>query len=88
MNKKFTAPYRNRLRAIRKGRRMRQLDVACQLGFNAPDRVSRWEKGQSLPNIINLFKLALIYRVPPEDLYPDFVSEITVTGDASPEGDG
>jgi transcriptional regulator with XRE-family HTH domain len=79
MNKHLTAPYHNKLRSIRKAKGIRQLDVACKLGFSAPDRVSRWEKGQALPNIINLFKLALIYQVPPEDLYPDLVGDLAVS---------
>lgn len=48
---------------------LRQIDVAHLLGFKSEDRISRWEKGNAYPHIINLFKLANIYQVKAEELY-------------------
>ena len=76
MNKLIQPPYNNNLREIRLKRGLRQLDVVCILGFTTTDRLSHWEKGQALPNIINLFKLALIFQVPPESLYPEMMQSL------------
>ena len=42
---------------------LKQKDVARKMGLRSPSRISRWEKGESIPNIVNLFKLAIIYHV-------------------------
>lgn len=47
----------------------RQIDVARLLDLNNTSRISRWEKGLSLPNAINLIKLSIIYRTFPNELY-------------------
>ncbi len=64
---------------------LRQLDVACKLGFTTTDRISHWEKGQAYPSIVNLFKLAGIYNCMPQDLYRDLFREVCQTFDASLE---
>ena len=61
----------NNLRRIRQSLKMRQTDVAYMLGHASPDRISHWEKGLALPGIVNLFKLSIIYGLPPEQMYPD-----------------
>ena len=67
----------NNLRAYRKQAGLRQIDVACKLGFSTTDRISRWEKGQGYPHMINLFKLAVIYRASPEQLYEELFTKIS-----------
>ncbi len=63
----------NRLRACRKETNLLQVDVAKSLGLDCADRISRWENGTAMPNVINLFKLAAIYNVMPHDLYPELL---------------
>ncbi len=79
-------PFPNRLRSARQNLNLRQLDVACKLGFCTTDRISRWEKGQGMPNVINLLKLAAIYQVPPQNLYPEIAEEISAVYASSHEG--
>ena len=67
MNTKTT----NNLRLYRLKAGLRQIDVARILGKDFTDRLSRWENGLAMPNITNLFRLAEIYKVPPEQLYLD-----------------
>lgn len=71
MNMKYTPPYPNRLREIRKQRNLRQLDVACSMGFTTTDRISKWEKGVGMPSLVSLFKIAVLYEVNPVELYPE-----------------
>jgi transcriptional regulator with XRE-family HTH domain len=47
-----------------------------RLGFRSTDRISKWEKGTRLPNMINLFKLAAIYNVSPIELYPEIAQTV------------
>lgn len=66
----------NHLRTQRNELNIRQQDVADKLGFCTTDRISHWEKGQAMPNIINLFRLAAIYNIPPHELYPELYKSI------------
>ncbi len=63
------APIPNTLREHRKKAGLTQLQVANHLGFVTSERISRWEKGLTFPHVVNLFKLAKLYHVFPQDLY-------------------
>ena len=66
----------NALRKHRKLNNLKQEDVAIKLGLRSTDRISRWERGSTFPHVINLFKLGLIYKVPPHELYAEFIESI------------
>ena len=53
-----------------------QLQVATHLGLKSTNRLSKWERGESLPNVINLFKLAILYKVLADQLYFDILKEL------------
>lgn len=59
----------NRLRKHRKIAGLRQQDVAKLLGHKSTCRISRWEKGLSMPSAFNLLKLSILYGVLPQELY-------------------
>lgn len=61
--------YPNNLREFRKAKGMLQIEVDQLLGHLNSDRMSDWEKGYAMPNVANLFKLATVYGVSPDDLY-------------------
>lgn len=67
----------NNLKTLRKNTGMRQLDVASLLGHTSADRISHWEKGLAVPSLVNLFKLSIIYRTSPQELYPELHAAIT-----------
>lgn len=54
----------------------RQKEVAVLLGFANTNRISRWEKGLAFPGMVNLFKLSIIYRTFPNELYFDLLVEL------------
>lgn len=62
-------PFTNNLREHRTKAGLLQRDVASSLGLDCADRLSRWENGSAVPHIVNLFKLAALYRVEPHELY-------------------
>jgi transcriptional regulator with XRE-family HTH domain len=63
----------NNLKALRKRAGLRQQDLAVKLGFEAFDRISRWEKGLCYPSVENLFLLVRLYNVQPHEIYPELV---------------
>jgi len=62
-------PLENRLKELRMSLGLRQEDVAMQLGIECTDRLSHWEKGKAMPNVVNLLKLSILYDTAPEKLY-------------------
>jgi transcriptional regulator with XRE-family HTH domain len=63
--------FNNRLRRYRKARGLSQVDTARILGLKSAARISRWEQGHCLPTMVNLFKLAALYRTLVDALYID-----------------
>lgn len=59
----------NSLQAARWRAGLYQRHVAEALKFCTTDRISRWEKGTAIPDIVNLFKLCHLYGCLPQDLY-------------------
>ena len=54
----------------------KQKEVATILGFATEDRICLWEKGKNIPNLINLLKLASLYRATPLQMYPELMMEV------------
>ena len=63
--------YPNKLKEKRLQCNLTQKDVSAHLKFATENRISRWEQGQSIPSIYNLLKLAKLYNVHAEELYPE-----------------
>jgi len=66
--KKSVTP--NHLRKHRKMYGFKQKEIAKVLGIRNTSTISRWEKGLYLPSSDNLFKLAGIYGVLIDTLFP------------------
>lgn len=66
----------NCLRKYRKVRGLKQKDVAEILGLRNASMISRWEKGVSFPNPMNLFRLAILYRTLVDALFIDLVRRL------------
>ena len=63
----------NVLRKYRRASGLKQQDVAKILGMKSSSRISRWEKGEGIPSVVNVFKLAIIYRVMVDSLFIDLI---------------
>jgi len=61
----------NLLRRYRKARGLNQKQAARILGVGSTSMISRWEKGTSLPNALNVFKLAALYRTMADAMFPN-----------------
>lgn len=63
------AAVRNRIKKHRDVLGYTQKDVAYLLGLQNASSISRWEKGISIPSIVMLLKLSVIFRTLPTELY-------------------
>lgn len=70
------SPIPNSLKEYRLKAGLLQIQVAEMLNLLSSDRISRWEHGLSMPDSINLFRLARIYNAFPHELYRDIYSTI------------
>ena len=55
---------------------LKQLDVAKILGMKSSSRISRWENGDGVPNIVNVFKLSILYGVMVDSLFIDLIRQL------------
>ena len=62
--------YPNVMRKYRKGRGLNQKQVAMIIGISSGSIISRWENNRCLPRTINILKLARLYRVMADTLFP------------------
>lgn len=63
------------LRAHRQKAGLTQMDVSDRLGYSTAQFVSNWERGQSLPPVSALKTIALIYHLPPQELFDRLLAE-------------
>jgi len=57
-----------RIEALRKQRGFTVRDIQQYFGFEYPQAVYKWQHGECLPSVDNLFALAKLFRVGMEDL--------------------
>jgi transcriptional regulator with XRE-family HTH domain len=76
MTKVKNVPILNQLRKYRKARGLNQRQAARILGFADASSLSRWEHGVCLPSVMNLFRLAALYRTLVDALYIDMLRTI------------
>lgn len=60
---------KNNLKYYRKLAKLTQLEVAQALQFKSTDRISRWEKGNAFPHVLNALKLQNLYGASIKDFY-------------------
>ena len=63
----MTATGRN-ITVLRKARGLSVADLQEYFGFEAPQAIYKWQKGQSLPSTDNLYALAYLFEVSIEDI--------------------
>ena len=76
MNQNKYAQLPNLLKRYRKERGLRQSDVAQLLGIKSKNRISRWERGECLPSLLNAVRLSVIYGVMIDALFIDLLRSV------------
>ena len=75
MGKKINT-IKNYLWTYRKKIGLSQKRVAYFLGLNGTNDLSRWEHGVKAPNLVNVLKLEIVYRIPVAFLFGDLYERI------------
>jgi transcriptional regulator with XRE-family HTH domain len=65
----------NKLKKFRRLFGYQQAEAAGILEVD-PSELSRWERGVTIPTLDNLFKLSVLYRTLPQELFPDQFKEM------------
>ncbi len=68
-------PIHNRLRLYRKSFGLTQRQVALAINLSTPTQVSRWERGERLPNLVQALRLSALYKRLVNDLFFDLFQE-------------
>lgn len=68
--------YKNTLRYHRKILGLTLKEVAKMLMHKNVSRLSKWEHGQSTPNLYNLLKLSIVYKTLIDQFYPEIRCDI------------
>lgn len=63
----------NNLKEYRLKAGLTQKQVALKLGFTNEVAISHWEQGKNIPNLINLFKLGIIYSTDVNKFYLNLI---------------
>ena len=76
-----------RISDLRKARGLSVSDLQGYFGFEAPQAIYKWQKGQSLPSTDNLYALAYLFEVTIEEILIPNRSYIQVLPPESSGGD-
>ena len=56
------------IRRLRKNRGLTVRDLQHYFGFEEPQAIYKWQRGQSLPSVDNLYALSALLQVPMNDI--------------------
>ena len=57
-----------RIRELRIANHLRVEDISEFMGFETPQAVYKWQRGQSMPTVDNLFALSALFDTPVDDI--------------------
>ena len=57
-----------RIKELRKARNLKVDDIASFMGFDSPQAVYKWQRGDSLPTVDNLYALSKLFETPVDDI--------------------
>ncbi len=52
-----------KIRALRKARGLKVTDISSYMGFESPQAVYKWQRGESLPELENFARLMKLFRI-------------------------
>lgn len=75
-----------RIAELREARGFSVRDLQDYFGFDAPQAIYKWQKGQSLPSVDNLYALSVLLEVPMEQILVRNGSSFAAHAGPEPEG--
>ena len=58
----------NRIKELRKTKGITVSAICDAMGFNEPQAIYKWQRGDSLPTLQNLYKLSRLFEVSIDDI--------------------
>lgn len=57
-----------RIKQLRKEKNLKVRDISKFMGFSEPQAVYKWQRGDSLPTVDNLYALSVLFETPMEQI--------------------
>ena len=57
-----------RIRQLRKEHHVKAEDIANYMGFGSEQAIYKWQRGESLPTVDNLYALSILFHTSIEDI--------------------
>lgn len=57
-----------RIKQLRKERHLKVRDISDYMGFTEPQAVYKWQRGDTLPTVDNLYALSILFKTPMENI--------------------
>lgn len=57
-----------RIKELRKKKNLRVEDISRYMGFESEQAIYKWQRGDSLPTVDNLYALSKLFEVPIDDI--------------------
>lgn len=61
-----------RIKSLRKAKGLKVEDISEYLGFTGPQAVYKWQRGDCLPEVSNLWALSRLFEVTIEDILVEY----------------
>lgn len=58
----------SRIKELRKSKNLKVEDVSRFMGFESPQAVYKWQRGESLPTVDNLYALSRLFETPVDNI--------------------
>lgn len=71
----------SRIRAAREARGLKVTDISTYMGFESPQAVYKWQRGDSLPDLGNMMRLLILFQI------TDIRDLVVMTGSTSSKED-
>ena len=52
-----------KIRELRKARGLKVTDISDYMGFESPQAVYKWQRGESLPDLANMVRLLMLFNI-------------------------
>lgn len=57
-----------RIKELRKKKNLRVEDISRYMGFESEQAIYKWQRGDSLPTVDNLYALSKLFEIPIDDI--------------------
>ena len=75
----------NNIRRLRLARGLTVRDLQSYFGFEEPRAIYKWQKGESLPTVDNLYALGNLFEVPMDQILVPVKAQLHIVGEQQAE---